>query len=47
MDIDQIVRFLAQRKRLTNALLMLASAVAIFVAGMEFGEFLAVVTGAA
>ncbi|MGK6320003.1 hypothetical protein [Sphingomonas sp. DT-204] len=47
MDIDQIVRFFEQRKRLTHALLMLASAVAIFVAGMEFGEFLAIVTGAA
>lgn len=45
MDIDQIVRFFEQRKRLTNALLMLASAAAIFVAGMEFGEFLAIAAG--
>lgn len=35
------------RSRAGFALLMLASAVAIFLAGTRFGEFLAVVTGAA
>jgi hypothetical protein len=35
------------RSRAVSGLLMLASAAAIFLAGTRFGEFLAVVTGAA
>ncbi|MEE4455083.1 hypothetical protein V2S85_25885 [Novosphingobium resinovorum] len=35
------------RSRAGSALLMLASAAAIFLAGTRFGEFLAIVTGGA